>query len=430
MKKYDKCKDSGVAWIGEIPEDWTETKGKYCFDITTGRLDANAEEIDGIYPFFTCSNRIKKINTYAFDCEALLIAGNGDVGYTQYYNGKFNAYQRTYVLRNFSMDIYPIYVKYYFLGLFKQSIKTKFVGSVIDFIKVGDLQNFKICFPRLDRQRDIAHFLDNKLEVIDKIIDDKNDLIIKLKEYCQTIINETVTKGLDKKALMKDSGIDWIGEIPEGWNIKKFKYLFTFNRGLNITKADLIEVGIPCVNYGEIHSKFGFEINPEFNILKFVDKNYIESFPTALLRRGDFIFADTSEDIEGSGNFTCLNSDIPTFAGYHTIVTRQKENHSYRYLSYLFESIKYRNQIRCSVYGVKLFSITQNILKNTLVLLPSKKEQEQISCFLDKKRNEINSTVNSIEQQITKLQEYKKSIISEAVTGKIKIEKYINEGVI
>ncbi len=444
MKKHEKYKDSGVPWIGEIPKDWKVEKLKRVLIIQKDISVKNNPVVlslarDGVKVRDISSNEGQIASTY----ENYNLVKRGDLllnpmdlisgancSYSYVYGVISPAYFNLRAHKGYHTKYYDYFfkVQYWTLALFAHG---KGVSKENRWtLNSETLKQYYVLTSNHSEQKKITDYLDDNMVLIDKLISDKQDLIIRLKEYRQTIINETVTKGLDKKALMKDSGIDWIGEIPEGWSLKKFKYLFTFNRGLNITKADLIEVGIPCVNYGEIHSKFGFEINPEFNILKFVDKNYIESFPTALLRRGDFIFADTSEDIEGSGNFTCLNSDIPTFAGYHTIVTRQKENHSYRYLSYLFESIKYRNQIRCSVYGVKLFSITQNILKNTLVLLPSKKEQEQISCFLDKKRNEINSTVNRIEQQITKLQEYKKSIISEAVTGKIKIEKYINEGVI
>ena len=90
-----KMKDSGIEWIGEIPEEWEITKGKYVYKIETGKLDVNASDPDGEYPFFTCSAVPMRINQYAFDTEALMVVGNGDIGTTMYYNGKFNAYQRT-----------------------------------------------------------------------------------------------------------------------------------------------------------------------------------------------------------------------------------------------------------------------------------------------------------------------------------------------
>lgn len=128
-------KDSKIDWIGEIPEDWGLRKGKTLFEVLTGKLDVNAEDLDGIYPFFTCSMQPKKINTYAFDCEALLVAGNGIVGYTQYYKGKFNAYQRTYVLHRFK-EIEPKFLKHYVSVCLPIEVAPKSVGSVIQFIKL------------------------------------------------------------------------------------------------------------------------------------------------------------------------------------------------------------------------------------------------------------------------------------------------------
>jgi type I restriction enzyme S subunit len=117
----------------------------------------------------------------------------------------------------------------------------------------------------------------------------------------------------------------------------------------------LLDEGVPCVSYGEVHSKYGFEVNPDVNNLRCADINYLETSPSALLKRGDFVFADTSEDIKGSGNFTCLNSDTPTFAGYHSVVARQKETHNCRYLSYLFDSLGFRAQVQSKVSGIKVF---------------------------------------------------------------------------
>ncbi|MBN2103718.1 restriction endonuclease subunit S [bacterium] len=214
----------------------------------------------------------------------------------------------------------------------------------------------------------------------------------------------------------KDSGVEWLGEIPEHWSEKRFRFLFSFSRGLSITRENLMDIGIPCVNYGDIHSKYGFELNPEKHDLKCVSHEYLISSEKSLLYRGDFIFADTSEDIEGSGNFTCLNSYVKTFAGYHTIIARQKENYNYRYLAYLFDSLEFRSQIRSEVAGVKVFSITQLILKDSKVLLPDPKEQTNIASFLDRETARIDSLIEKKERQIELLKEKRAALISHAVT--------------
>lgn len=214
----------------------------------------------------------------------------------------------------------------------------------------------------------------------------------------------------------KHSGIEWIGEIPMHWDVKRFGYIFTFSRGLGITKQDLHDEGIPCVNYGEIHSKYGVIINPEIHKLKCVEEQYLQTDAKSLLRRGDFVFADTSEDIKGSGNFTCLDSDMLTFAGYHTVVASHSNVNSYKYLAYYFDSLGYRSQIRSCVSGIKVFSITQAILKYSIVILPSISEQTAIANYLDRKTAEIDSLIADKKRLLELYEEEKTAIINQAVT--------------
>ncbi|WP_180055092.1 MULTISPECIES: restriction endonuclease subunit S [unclassified Acinetobacter] len=214
----------------------------------------------------------------------------------------------------------------------------------------------------------------------------------------------------------KDSGVEALGEIPNDWEVLRFRDICDFGKGLNITKENLEDVGIPCVNYGEVHSKYGFEVNPEAHQLKCVSESYMKSSPKSLLRYGDFVFADTSEDIDGSGNFTYLNSHQMTFAGYHTVIVRPKNNINVRFLAYVFDSLSFRNQIRKAVKGVKVYSITKSILKDTTIWLPDVDCQHEISQFLDTKVGELNQAIAIKEQQIALLNERKQIVIQKAVT--------------
>jgi len=221
---------------------------------------------------------------------------------------------------------------------------------------------------------------------------------------------------MKKYETYKDSGIDWIGEIPSHWEVKRFGHLFSFSRGLGITKQDLKDEGIQCINYGEIHSKFGFSVNPEIHRLKCVEEEYLVTADKSLLKRGDFVFADTSEDIEGSGNFTVLDSDIPTFAGYHTVIARHENGNHYKYLAYSFDSLEFRNQIRSAVSGIKVFSITNAILKSSKVQLPSYPEQTAIATYLDRKTAEIDELIADKKCLLELYEEEKTAIINLAVT--------------
>jgi type I restriction enzyme S subunit len=220
---------------------------------------------------------------------------------------------------------------------------------------------------------------------------------------------------------MKDSGIEWLGEIPAHWEVKKLKQIFNSSKGLTITKENLESEGIPCVNYGEIHSKFGFEVDIDKHQLKCVNPSYLESDYKSLIQTGDFVFADTSEDVSGAGNFTYLKSNHEIFAGYHTIILRALVDIESRYFAYQFDSIPYRTQIRQSVKGIKVFSITQGILKNTSLWIPPIDEQKQIIEFLDIETDRIVSLKNSTRKEIELLKEYKTALISEVVTGKVDV---------
>jgi type I restriction enzyme S subunit len=297
------------------------------------------------------------------------------------------------------------------------------------------IKNSILTLPPLPEQKAIAAFLDSETERINNIITKQTRMNELLKEKRSALITQAVTKGLSglvsrkdaefaqwaKPVKYKPSGVEWIGEIPEGWEEKRFCFLFSFTKGLSITKEDLIDEGIPCVNYGEIHSKFGFEVDPKKHELKCVKNDYLISNPKSLLKQGDFIFADTSEDIEGSGNFTYLNSTETTFAGYHTIITKPKANFNFRYTAYLFESAPFRTQIRSEVAGIKVYSITKTILKDTILTLPPLPEQKAIAAFLDSETAKIDTLVGKIEKQIELLNEYKQSLITHAVTGKIDV---------
>lgn len=213
---------------------------------------------------------------------------------------------------------------------------------------------------------------------------------------------------------LKDSGIPWIGAIPEHWEVIRFKSKFATRKGLSITKADLTETGIPVVSYGQIHSKYnnGTRLVPE--LLRYVPSKFIKTDYYALVNNGDFIFADTSEDITGCGNAVFIDVPGPLFAGYHSIIASGGKDN--KYFAYLFQTDAWRSQVRCSVTGIKVFSISQSILSNTALIVPPLAEQETIASYLDDKCGEIDELIDVEQQMITDLESYRQAVITEAVT--------------
>ena len=217
-------------------------------------------------------------------------------------------------------------------------------------------------------------------------------------------------------ASYKNSEVEWLGLIPRHWSVVRFRDLFSFGKGLTITKENLQDEGVPCINYGEVHSKYGFEVDPSRHPLKCVSEDYLKSSQKSLLLEGDIVFADTSEDIEGAGNFSQLTGSEQVFAGYHTIIARPDNRVNQRFLAYSIDSLSYRNQVRKSVKGVKVYSITQSILKNTCVWLPGAEEQKAIAMFLDEKVAKVNEAIAIKQQQVELLKERKKILIQKMVT--------------
>ena len=280
------------------------------------------------------------------------------------------------------------------------------------------MARISILIPSLYEQNRIANYLDKKCAKIDEIIKDNNHEIKLLEEYKKSLISEICLNGI-KNNIKKQIKSNWIKEIPIDWRYTNIKSEFNFRKGLSITKADLVKSGIKVISYGQIHSKInnGTEIND--NLFRFVPNDYLKNNKNSLVEFGDYIFADTSEDIEGCGNNIYVDRlDDEIFAGYHTIIAHKISKNKSKYFGYLFKTNEWRSQIRKSVYGVKLFSITQKILKNSSIIIPPINEQREISNYLDKKCSKLDEVIKYRKQIIEKLEEYKSSLIYEVVTGK------------
>lgn len=407
--RYEKYKDSGAEWIGKIPDSWELNKGKYIYSICTGKLDANEYVEDGKYPFFTCSNENLWIDTFAFDCEALLVSGNGNVGFTRYYNGKFNAYQRVYVISNFAEKINSNYLKYYTSSLLIFSVEKNTVGSVIEFIKLGDIKNFIICIPSIKEQEKIVDFLDDKTSKIDSIIKNLKSEKKKLEVYKRELIAEVVTKGLNNNIPMKDSGVDWIGEVPERWEVKKIKWIFKILKRQN-GRDDRPVLSI---------TQQGIKIKDIENN----DGQMAESYENyQLVEPGDF--AMNSMDLL-TGWIDYSEYEGVTSPDYRVFRLMDINDHNNDFYNYLFQMCYTRRifyRIGQGVSNLGRWRLQREPFLNMKIPVPPKEEQENISNFIRIKENKINVIVNEVEKQIEKLKEYRKILIHEAVTGKVKID--------
>lgn len=442
---YPAYKDSGVEWFNKVPEYWNVVPLKY---ITQGFVKDGPHEtpsfVDSGVPFLSvdgiqngklmfegCRYITRQDHErYSLKCQPkqgdVLLGKAASVGKVAYVdvNIEFNVWSPLAVIRakNKSFGRYI----YYCLqsselqaqcDIFSNSNTQKNLGmNTIDNLRFP-------CASKLEAKK-IVNFLDYETDKIDELIEKQRKLIQLLKEKRQAVISHAVTKGLDPSVEMKDSRVEWLGDIPEHWKLSNLRYLFAFSKGLTITKANLLDEGIPCVSYGEVHSKYGFSVDPYKHPLNCVDKSYLSEAASSLLKKGDFVFADTSEDLEGSGNFTHLVSDTDVFAGYHTIIAKPNDPSISLFYAYLFDSQEFRSQIQQAVKGVKVYSITQSILKAASIWLPPINEQIQIAAYLDQETAKIDQLISKAESAITLMQERRTALISAAVTGKIDVRDW------
>lgn len=215
---------------------------------------------------------------------------------------------------------------------------------------------------------------------------------------------------------MKDCGLQWIDKIPEDWSIKPLKTIFAFGKGLPITKADLKEFGLKVISYGQIHAKWNTGTYCDSRLYRYVDENYANTNPASSVPEYGFIFADTSEDLEGCGNCAYIDKEDVVFAGYHTIILKPYNLFDNKYLAYLFQTDAWRYQIRKELTEVKVYTISQKVLKKTSIILPQYEEQQVISAFLDLKCSAIDDSITKHKAIIDKLEEYRKALITQTVT--------------
>lgn len=432
MERYESYKDSGVEWIGVIPEKWKlvnlgalvsqrkrPNKGlqnENVLSLSYGEIKRRILDNSGLLPAsFEDYNIIEKndivlrLTDLQNDQKSLRVGLSNEKG----------------IITSAYVTVIPLNIEPSFLFYLLASFDYwkgfyGLAGGVRQSLNFKGIRSLRFPLAPINEQKLIVDYLESATSQIDSLIEKNKKSIELLEEYRKSVISEAVTKGLDPDVPMKDSGVEWIGEIPEGWRTVPFLRFFSLRKGLAITKANLVESGVPVINYGQIHSKTNPGTKTVHDLLRFIsesDNAISESSPTAV---GDIVFADTSEDKEGCGN--CFYIGQPNiYAGYHTFIAHPK-NHNYsKYLSYLFQTDEWRSQVRSRVSGVKVYSLTRRVLGVNTILIPSSNSMNDIVNYLDAKTIQIDSLIDKKKQLIEKLQEYRKSLISECVTGKIKV---------
>lgn len=429
LQTYSKYKFSGTEWLGDIPEQWEVKKVKNVFRLVTEPAPKNNDfELLSVYtdigvkPRAELEERGNKASTtdgYWFVKKGdivvnKLLAWMGAIGVSNYDGVTSPAYD---ILRA-KVQIDSNFFHYLFRNESCISELKKHSRGIMDmrlrlyFDKFGDVI---VPFPSFLEQQKIVEFLDRKTTLIDQAIGIKQKQIELLKERRQILIHKAVTKGLNPHAKMKDSGVEWIGEIPEGWEVKRLASFGKFSKGGGFSKADLTENGVSAILYGDIYTKYDIQIKQGVRfIANETAKKSIE------IKKGNLLFTGSGETMEDIGKCVVFSSDEKTVAGGDVIIFEQNQNENL-YLSYVlntegakFEKARFsKGEIIVHTYGSKL--------KNIYIPIPPIEEQKQIDKYIETATTKIATAITFKEQEIDKLKEYKSSLVNGVVTGKVRV---------
>ncbi|WP_309514376.1 restriction endonuclease subunit S [Segatella bryantii] len=421
MKAYSEYKNSGVQWIGKVPSHWEILAFKYCMKINNGQ-DYKHILADEGYPVFGSGGPFAFASQFIYDGEVVMLGRKGTIDKPLYYKGKFWTVDTMFYAIPTKRSVCRF--MYYLARTFPFSYYS--TATALPSMTQFDLGNNPIALPPLPEQQAITSFLDAKTKPIDDIIAKREKQIELLEEMKSAIISRAVTKGLNPGAKMKDSGIEWIGEIPERWEMCKLKYILKSEKyniktgpfGTQLKGNDLREEGdVPVYNQRNV-------IDNQFHspsVFVTLDKaNELAGFHT---KPYDVLI--TSRGTIGKAAI------LPNGAKegiLHPCLIALRINQDLVNLKYLLYYINGFEGFAINVFlesnATTIEVIYTDTLKNIFVTLPQLKEQEAIASYLDSETSKIDTRIAKRRKQIELLQEYKQALITAAVTGKIDVREY------
>ena len=439
MEKYQSYKPSGVEWIGDIPKDWVIGKLKHNSELNISSIDKHIYEdeisvkvcnyTDVYYNEFISKSLELRIGSCTPEEYKKNLLKKGDVIIT-----KDSESSNDIGVPSIVIDDLDNVVCGYHLSIIKSNSE-KLIGSYLfrqlqttrvrRYFEINSngitrfglgkssVLDLPLILPPISEQNQIVQFLDEKTELIDKLISTKEQKISLLKEQRTSLINEVVTKGLNPNVKMKDSGVEWIGEIPEHWGLIKMKHKGDVIIGLSYSPEDIVDEGDGTLVMRSSNVQNG---KPSF-----LDNVYVSSkIPEKIrLKVGDILICSRngSRNLIGKNCLITKNEEGLTFGVFMTVY----RSRHYKFMYWLLNSPIFESQS-----GLFLTSTINQLTVSTLqnMVLPftnNESEQNQIVEYLDSKTKEINDLVQLEQKKIDLLKEFRQSLISEVVTGKVKV---------
>jgi len=421
----EKMKPSGIDWIGDIPNEWSVTKVRFVTKLRseqgfyssddkyiglenissyTGKYISTESEYDtGTYDLYKAGDLLfSKLRPYlakaliADDCGFC----TGELAVIKEYNGDIR------------------YLFYYMLSDgFLEMVDASTYGAKMPRASWDYIKNLQIPVMRKSEQQAIADFLDKECAQIDSIAADLEKQVTLLQQYKKSLITETVTKGLDKSVPMKDSGVEWTSKIPCYWEIKRFKYLCEYITDGSHFSPETTDEGYPYITAADVKG-----VGLDYDAAKKISQQDFIFLQKAGCqpRKSDVLLV---KDGATTGRIGMVTSEKPCVVLSSVAILRAPDNMDARYLRYLMESDFVQAQIQASMAGSAMPRTVLSKIINYWGITCPKEEQKEICDFLDRKCGYIETVIETKQVQQSTIQQHKKSLIYEYVTGKKRVKE-------
>ena len=412
-----EMKPSGVEWIGKIPRHWDLSMLKFAARLVYGDTLIAENRENGVVPVYGSNGIIDIHSSENTLSPAIIVGRKGSLGKIQYSDVPCFVIDTAYFIDRRTSHVNLRWLHYVLHALKLE----KFRNSVLPGLNRESAESQYIPLIREEEQTQIANFLDRKTEQIDELIGIKERQIEPLQEQRTALINQAVTKGLDPNVEMKPSGVEWIGEIPVHWEVKRLKYV-TKILPSNVDKHIYPdEIQVRLCNYIDVY--YNDYITVDTVLAKGSCKEH--EFTKFVLRKGDVIITKDSETPDDIGVPTFVKDNLDNVVcGYHLTMIRSYACRG-EFIFRFIQSDRARRYFELNSNGITRYGLGKSSIENLLLPIPTDSEQRQIANFLDRKTEQIDELISTEQRKIEILKEYRQSLISEAVTGKIDVRNEV-----
>jgi type I restriction enzyme S subunit len=436
--RYPEYKDSGIEWLGEIPEHWETKTIKRLFKVYNGSTPKSSEPIywDGAIPWVTpedlgelSSNEIdntkRNITEAGYSsCGTTMVPVGSLVLSTRAPIGHLAIAQVDLCTNQGCRSLVPygnISHNFGFYVLYSARQELVSFGQGSTFMELGKskLEAVSLALPSIEEQQAIADYLDAETAHIDQLVEKKKRLIALLEEQRTAMITQAVTKGLNPDVEIKDSGVEWLGEIPEHWDVTKLKYACSKSAiyGANATNDSYSNTGLRFLRTSDIDDRG--------NLLEdsaiYIDPTLVADY---ILNNGDILLSRSGT----LGRSFVYDSNIHGACSYAGYLVRFVPNNKLipKFAFYFTKSRVFSDWLQTSAIQSTIGNINGQKYANMPIPISPIQEQQTIADYLDKETARIDNLINKINQAIEKLQEYRSALITAAVTGKIDVRQHVS----